>query len=142
MSDKINDLQIIVLDSAVKAAAVKKAKAATKVGVHKVDSFTVKISAEDVTRFEDESYTPTVSIPLKDTLALFAQYSGITRTAALKHLKKAMTDAVKGNKKADILSEKDFSDVQDQVLGLVESLPKAKRTGKVKVNNVRVEVVK
>ena len=43
---------------------------------------------------EDYDTAPTVSIPLKETLALFIAYSGITRQAAITALRRAMVDSI------------------------------------------------
>lgn len=78
-----------------KAIATKDATAAREqltVGKHEVD-VTVRITGS-LNVFADTEKTPTVSMPMKEVLALFIRYSGITGPHALALLKRAMTDAL------------------------------------------------
>jgi hypothetical protein len=61
-------------------------------GVHNVD-FAVQVRG-NLTISADTDKVPTVSIPLKETLALFIAYSGITREHAINVLTRAMNDAL------------------------------------------------
>lgn len=46
---------------------------------------------------EDYEATPTVSIPIKETMALFIKYCGCTRESAIKLLTQAMNEAMDAN---------------------------------------------
>ena len=89
-----------MMDNLAKTAVAKasfKGLERLPVGVHSVDTVvrikgTIKVG-------EDYERTPTVSVPLKETLALFIAYSGITRKAATDALVKAMNDALANSDK-------------------------------------------
>lgn len=85
---------------------------------------------------EREQYTPTVSIPTKVTLALFMRYSGITGQHALDALEKAMTEAVKLDKKAHkLIAELATLDkCEEKVASMLGELPKCERKGKTLVH--------
>ena len=99
---------------------------------------------------KDENYVPTVAIPLKVTLALFARYAGVTGSAALDALEKAMTEALTINaltgkaKKAavDAISElADLDAAEAKVMATLAALPEKTRLGKVLSKDVTVTVV-
>jgi len=77
---------------AISDKALKHARSGLSVGRHEVD-VTVRIHGS-LSVFADTDKTPTVSIPMKETLALFIRYCGITREAAISVLTRAMTDAL------------------------------------------------
>lgn len=86
----------------------------------------------------DYEATPTVSIPLKETLALFVHRCGCTRDKALEVLADCMRDAIGAtNRGAGALVEAlpevsaTMSTVQHEVLA---KLPKAKKRGAVRFN--------
>jgi hypothetical protein len=83
---------IIALTKAVSDRQAKAARPSLTVGTHEVD-FTVRVRGS-LTVSEDTDKTPTVSIPMKETLALFIAYSGITGQHAKNLLTRAMTDAL------------------------------------------------
>ncbi len=75
-----------------KLAAAADARSSLPPGLYGVDttvhvSGTVKVGA-------DYDTAPTVSIPLKETLALFIHYCGATREAAINALRQAMQEAI------------------------------------------------
>lgn len=75
-----------------KLAAAPNARAALTPGVYNVDT-TVRVTGT-VKVGEDYDVAPTVSIPLKETLALFIAYSGICGEHAIKALRQAMQHAI------------------------------------------------
>lgn len=88
----MNNATIIALSKAVKKTVSDAARNGLVMGKHEVD-FTVRVRGTmDVGA--DTEKTPTVSIPMKETLALFIRYCGITREAAMGILERAMNDAL------------------------------------------------
>lgn len=75
-----------------KGDAFRNARAELAPGRYDVD-LTVNVHGH-MTVGADYSTVPTVSIPLKETLALFIHYCGITREAAMNVLRRAMTDSI------------------------------------------------
>lgn len=92
---------------------------------------------------ENEKYTPTVSIPLKSTLALFMQYTGVTGDHAVRALQQAMTDALEQKEKGDKAVKnkvKEVENVEKKVKEQVTSkLPKKDRKGAVSVEGTVLE---
>ena len=80
----------------------------------------------------EEKYTPTISIPLKVTLALFVRYSGITGAVALNALEKAMSEALDLGDKAEenVRELADIAQAEKKVKKMIGELPKATRSGK------------
>jgi hypothetical protein len=77
-----------------KVALAKPDRDAVQPGVYNIDeTLAVKVSGT-MEVLEDTKRVPTVSIPLKEALALFIAYSGITRESAMNALRRAMTDAL------------------------------------------------
>lgn len=85
---------------------------------------------------ERELYTPTISIPLKVTLALFMRYSGITGQHALDALEKAMTESLKLDKKAQksIIELTTLDKCEEKITAMLGELPKSERKGKTLVH--------
>ncbi len=87
---------------------------------------------------EDFETTPTVSIPIIETLALFVSRAGFTRKKSLELLSNCVKDAILGNKKGAkgeierVLPEltETIKKIKKEVLA---ELPKAKRKGIVKI---------
>ena len=79
-----------------------------------------------------EWITPTTSIPMKVTLALFMRYSGITGQIALDALEKAMAEALKiGVKGEKTIAECATLDkYEEKVKLMLGELPKKSRKGK------------
>ena len=114
-------------------------------GKHHVDDvLTVRIFGTVEKRADTEA-SPTVSIPLIPTLALFWEKSGITRDAALNLLREAITEAIQLNDSTDGKIAERMNDVQKAVdairKDLLAKLPKAPRAGSTITKNVSVEVV-
>lgn len=82
----------------------------------------------------DESYTPTISVPVKALAATLLPRLGATREAAITVLVEAITEALNSDRKADETlrermkdAEGAFKMVNDRLLA---TLPKSTRTGK------------
>lgn len=101
-------------------------------GIYPINT-TVKVVGQ-IKVGEDSEYTPTVSIPLKETLALFIKYCGATREAAIAALVKAMQDslAVDGKGQGALI---EAMPILEQTMATVEAtlakLPKQPRKGAV-----------
>lgn len=110
------------------------------VGTHTVDEKLAFAIQGDVTKCAGESYTPTVDIPMKVTLALFVRYSGVTADVALKALEKAMSEALAiGAKGEDKISEvANIDKAMSKVTAMLGKLPQKTRKGK---TNVKVKTV-
>ena len=95
------------------------------------DTLTLDLKGSIVVNPE-EKYTPTISIPLKVTLALFVRYSGITGAAALSALEKAMAEALTlGDKAEESVRElADIAQAEKKVKAMLGELPKDTRKGK------------
>lgn len=98
----------------------------------------------------DEDYTPTANIPMKDALALFLRYAGVTGPAAMDALVKAMTEAAeigalptdkaKKERRAAIREIADLDEAEKLVNKKLGELPLATRKGKF-TPKVEVEVI-
>lgn len=144
MTTNLNSVELLALSK--HFADLAKSEAAREnvtQGEHRVhSSFTVKMDGKVVVG-EDELYQPTTAIPLKTTLALFVRYSGITGTAAMATLERAMKEAAEMDASvAKSLQEMaDLAASEKKVAGMLGKLPKAQRAGKVKVAvNVDIEI--
>ena len=95
------------------------------------DTLTLDLKGSIVVNPE-EKYTPTISIPLKVTLALFVRYSGITGAAALNALEKAMKEALTlGDKAEESVREiADITQAEKKIKKMLAELPKETRKGK------------
>jgi hypothetical protein len=121
----------------------KKDRGSLKPGEYKVKGTVTLAYDGKVKVSEDESYIPTVSIPLKTALALFLRYSGVTGPAARDALIKAMTEALEieklsgKEKKAAIEAIREVADLdaaEKAVRAGLDELPLATRDGKVTAN--------
>jgi len=91
----------------------------------------------------DETYVPTVDIPLKAALALVLEKAGVTRDAAAKMLVEAMTEALSlGAKGGGAVKERlnDIDVAMGRVAEAVAKLPEKTRSGKT-MCKVTLEVV-
>lgn len=122
---------------------VGKLKGNIPVGVHQVEDYvTLHISGE-VKKFEDETYIPTASVPLKPTLAILLHLMGFQRDKAAEILIKAMEMALSNGTDATNEMQEYMSDVDtcmEKVEALAAKLPPQKRAGKTTVKG-KVEVV-
>ena len=123
--------------------ADKQARQQVAPGEHQVDALvrvtgTVKVG-------EDYTTVPTVSIPMKETLALFIRYCGVTREAAIAALHRAADESIAATGKgagaiAEALPfvEEVLKDVQREVL---DGLPRQPRKGAVNIKGITFEEV-
>jgi len=136
----MRDLIALALD---KWSAEKGTRNRIAPGNHEVDAVvhvhgTVRVG-------KDYNTMPTVSVPLKETLALFVAYCGCTREAAKAALLRAAGEAiaVTGKGKDSLrdalpVVEETLQSVKDDVLARLARQP---RKGSVSVKNVTVEEI-
>ena len=114
-------------------------------GRHDVDEVLVIRVSGAVEKCEDQFVSPTVSIPLLPTLALFWEKAGIERDDALTMLREALTDAMNDGIKEDASIQERIDDVQAAVKAvrtdLIARLPKMHRNGKLITDDLHVEVL-
>lgn len=119
--------------TALTKAAADAAREGLTVGTHEVD-VTVRVTGT-VSVAEDTEKTPTVSIPVKEVLALFVARSGCTREASLALLRECLTDALsKGvSGTGAVEAAADIDEVfRAEVAALTSALPKTPVRGAVK----------
>lgn len=95
-------------------------------------SFTVDVKAT-VSKFADETYVPTASIPLKPVLALLLHRMGCTRDKAMDIIVEVMTAAINLDADgSDMLTEsiKDINTAMARVEQMAAALPPKVRAGK------------
>ncbi len=91
----------------------------------------------------DEDYRPTVSIPLKTTLALIVQRMGWPRDKTLELLAQCMTDAISANKDAAPYISERIAEVEiamARVEALANQLPKKTRKGRLTCKHRKVQI--
>jgi hypothetical protein len=111
-------------------------------GEHEVDALvrvkgTVKVA-------KDYTTVPTVSIPLKETLALFIHYCGCTREAALDALHRAASEAIDATGKGKGSLEAAIPVVEEglkRVMDELDELPRQPRKGAVSIKGITFEEV-
>ncbi len=113
-------------------------------GSHYVDEVvTVRVSGT-VEKKSDQLVAPTASLPLITILALFWEKAGITRDHAMRILKEAITEGMQQGKTTELIESR-MKDVDTAVKAvktdLIAKLPKVKRSGRVVVKDLQVEVV-
>jgi len=137
-----NDLTTTVLSKLIPARAASEARDCVAPGEYPVD-FTVTVKGV-VTVKEDTVKVPTVSIPIKEVLALFVARSGAMRAANIRLLAECIGDALsakggKGGATGSLSSEFDahFGEV---VASFLAGLPKTNVKGIVDVKGVAFTV--
>jgi hypothetical protein len=137
-----SDLSVLVLSKVVNSAAEKAAREGLSAGVYPVD-FTVTVKGEVSVRPDTEK-VPTVSIPIKETLALFIARSGALRDANIALLSECIADALaakggEGGAKGALTGEFDaaFGEV---VSNFLATLPKTKVKGAVDCKALAVTI--
>lgn len=103
-------------------------------GKHNV-SFTVTVDGTlDVS--ENETYTPTVDIPLIPSMALALKKMGVQREHFLGVLKEAMTEVLASDKdmREAMIKEVGLADFESDFRKTLGTLPKKVRVGKVKAH--------
>ena len=137
-----SDLSVTVLSKVIPAAAEKAAREGLTAGTFDVD-FTVHVKGP-VTIRPDTDKTPTVSIPLKEVLALFIARSGALRDANIAILSECITEALAakggdGGAKGALVGE--FDAVFGQVVtDFLSTLPKTKVKGAVEMKGLAVNI--
>jgi methionine aminopeptidase len=136
------------MNNEVKALLAKKWKnesADLEPGRHFVDEEIVVRVHGSVEKRADQLVSPTVSIPLIPTLALFWEKAGITRAHALKMLCEAITEAMADGVNEDANIQDRIGDVTTAITAvrkeLIDQLPKMKRAGRLDLSDLEVEVV-
>jgi len=108
------------------------------------EEFVVRISGS-VEQRPDELVAPTVSIPLIPALALFWEKAGIARGPALEMLKQALLEAMDKGTKEDPNIQERLKDVEAATKAirqdLIAKLPPMKRSGKLLLKDLDVEIV-
>ena len=121
------------LHAAAKFLTAEAKKSEISKGEHKIDNtLTIDIKGI-VNKFADESYTPTVSIPIKATLALLLNRMGFQRDKAAALIVEVMTEALKADEKADealAATLKEIEQAEQRVADMTAALPKKTRKGK------------
>ena len=131
----MNDILLAALTS----CFTKMAKAAGPIqpGLHQVDeTITVRVKGE-VLKSDDETYVPTIAIPVKAVMATLLPRLGATREAAMNTLIAAMTEAVNLDKLGDETLKARMKDVDaafEHVQTVLDALPSKTRTGKTNVD--------
>ena len=107
------------------------------------DEFVVRISGS-VEKHDDQLVSPTVSIPLVPTLALFWEKAGIARDEAMALLREAITEAMDSGVNEDHHIKRRIDDVNAAITAvrseLIDQLPKMKRAGRTVTKDLEVTV--
>ena len=137
-----SDLVTTVISKLVSAKEASAARDGVGAGTFPV-SFTLTVEGT-VTVRKDTEKIPTVSVPLKEVIALFLARSGATREAAIALLRECITDVLaskggKGGAKGALEAEYDaaFGDLAEALLA---TLPKTRVRGAVDLDDVIVTV--
>lgn len=128
-----NAAEILAIAKAVTAECEKSAREALAPGVYYVDT-TVRIRGTVVVE-EGGDRRPTVSIPLKETMALLLHHCGVTRNAAMDALSRALFESIatKGKAAGSIDELGIVDDVyKERVDAMLDLLPRTRVAGKVK----------
>lgn len=139
----INDIDRATLATIAKAIKVSLGAHRPAAGTHDVaESITFDVTGQ-VNVSEDSERTPTVSVPLLPTLALFMRYSGCTGPASLAALERAMREALEaGTDSGEAIAEvADIEAAEARVVDAMQALPKVPKKGAVTVRKgFKVEV--
>ncbi len=137
----MNDSLLAALNACI--AKLAKANGPIAPGSYGLDETITLRVAGTVEKGEDESYVPTVDIPLKRTMALLLARMGFQREAAMDALVAAMTDALNAGRNADGDIDgymKDVDTAMAHVQSVTAALPPKTRTGKTRVDCTLVAV--
>jgi len=137
-----NDLTMTVLSKLVNARAATEARDGVTAGEFPVD-FTVTVKGIVAVK-EDTVKVPTVSIPIKEVLALFVARSGAMRASNIRLLAECISDALaakggKGGATGSLAGEFD-AHFGETVQAFLAGLPKTAVKGVVDVKGVTVKV--
>lgn len=107
------------------------------------EAFVVRIRGR-VEKADDQWVTPTVSIPLVTTLALFWEKCGVDRDKAMALLREAISEAMELGEKEDFRIKQQIDDVNEAIGAvrkqLLQRLPKMPRSGKTTTKNLDVTI--
>jgi hypothetical protein len=111
-------------------------------GLHGFNAeFVVRVCGT-VEKYEDELVTPTVSVPLVPTLALFWEKAGLERDKAMSLLREAIAEAMTNGEKEDRNIKDRIDDVNAAIKAvrkdLLDRLPKMRRSGRIITKNLEV----
>jgi hypothetical protein len=127
---KMNALLATALQDVAKKLVKKNGK--VKTGIHHVDTTVLVRITGTVTKLADTEKTPTVSIPLKATLALALQKAGIQRENIARILTEAMTEALNMDEQGEARIAEQIKDVEEamaRVEAITHDLPKTPVSG-------------
>jgi hypothetical protein len=114
------------------------------VGRHEIDEVFVVRMRGSVEKMSDQLISPTVSIPLVSTLALFWEKAGLNRDEAINLLREAITEAMDDKVNEDKAIQARIDDVQEAIRvirqNLIETLPKMKRSGRLVTKDLDIAV--
>ena len=137
MFDALSDTQFLALSKTF-AAEARKRKVTLSSGLHRVPSFNVSVDGGNVSVGEPEDYTPTVKIPLLDTMVIGFHRAGFQRDGIAQLILDSATDALNSGDRVGDEIKTTISYVRKEVKALQESLsanlPTATRAGKVKAS--------
>ena len=113
-------------------------------GLHHFDEeFVVRVQGS-VEKHDDQWVTPTVSIPLVPTLALFWEKCGLARHEALSLLREAITEAMEKGVNENGHIKNRIKDVNTAITAvrkeLIDQLPNMQRTGRVVTKELEVTI--
>ena len=114
-------------------------------GTHNIDEVLMVRVSGRVRKESDTLCSPTVSIPLILTLALYWEKSGVTRDRALQMLKESISEALNTGRATSEQIEARMRDVQKAVdavkRDLLDQLPKQTRNGRLITKDLAVEIL-
>lgn len=126
------------------AKAWKNESADLTIGRHQFDEVLLVRIRGSVEKHGDQLVSPTVSIPLVSTLALFWDKAGLNRDQALMLLREAITEAMDDRVNEDTAIQQRIDDVQEAITAvrteLIDKLPKMKRAGRIVTSELKVSV--
>jgi hypothetical protein len=131
----LNDLTTLALSRAVSTKEDKAARDGVTAGTYEVD-VTVRVRGT-IEVLDDTEKTPTVSLPMKEVLALFIARSGCTREASIALLRECMTDALREGVKGEgaVAAAADIdAQYKAAVKDMLATLPKTPVRGAVKAD--------
>ncbi|MEZ5949113.1 MAG: hypothetical protein R3C12_07845 [Planctomycetaceae bacterium] len=115
------------------------------VGRHEVNETLIVRVRDEIEKHDDQMIAPTVSIPLVSVLAYFWERAGIERDAAMSMLREAITEAMQENRKEDAAVLRRIEDVESAIkavrTGLIATLPKMPRNGKLDTSRLTIQVL-
>lgn len=121
-----------------------KEKSEFGVGRHQIDEVLVVRVKGSIEKCVDQLVSPTVSIPLVSTLALFWSKAGLNRDEALTLLREAITEAMDDKVNGNAAIQQRIDDVQEAISAirndLINQLPKMKRSGRLITKELDVAV--